>query len=206
MSAPNFAKNNAEDYYCVGMNREDDDFIDWDLIMEDIRQVAYQEHDFYSIDESDRDCDRSLNYVTKKQYEMKYGGETYYADVMLGVRSGYYVGANIDYDIKLYEDVYMGPDFDLHEGDTRQLVEDFVSDKYEYEHFTVNKGLAIMNRKGLEKRLTQWLDSIVADCEKIAKTCAEEELVKVAQFYNGEAIYERKTPRNEMKAALLEVV
>ena len=63
-----------------------------------------------------------------------------------------------------------------------------------------------MHRKGLEKRLTEWLNGIVADCEKIAQTCAEEELVKVAQFSNGEAIYERKTPSTELKAALLEVV
>lgn len=48
MSAPNFAKNNAEDYYCVGMNREEDEWIDWDEMREDIFQVAKSESDFWS--------------------------------------------------------------------------------------------------------------------------------------------------------------
>ena len=193
MSTPNFICSNARDYHCVGLNQEDDDFLDLDFIMEDIRLVAKLEHEFYNIDESDYDRDRPLNYVTKKNYEMKYGGEIYYAAVMLGVRYGYYVGANIDYDITLYDDIYMGARFELYEGDTHSLVEDFVSDKYEYEHFVnVNKGLAIIHRKGLEKRLEQWLDSIVEECEDICKKCAAEELVCTAIFSNGEAIYEKK--------------
>ena len=206
MSTPNFSKKNARDYHCVGLTQEDDDFIDWYFIMEEIREVAKEEHKFYNIDESDSDRYRTLNYVTEKNYEMQYGGERYYATVMLGIRSGYYSGANIDYDIILKDDIYGWPYFDLEGGDTHQLAEDCVRYKEKNEQFSVNKGIFTIHRKKLEKRLEQWLNSIVEECEDICKKCAEEELVCTVQFSNGEAIYERKTPRNELKAKLLEVV
>lgn len=205
MSAPNFAKNNAVDYYCVGISNEDDEWIDWDLIREDIQEVAK------SFNKAWRDADGwerdlygryyQLHYETERSYTIIYGGEYYYAKVQLGIRNAYYVGGTIDYSIELQDDYSDG--YYLEDGDTETLALCLIDDKYKNENHTINKGLAIMHRKGLEKRLTEWLNSIVADCEQICQTCAEEQLVKTAQFSNGEAMYERKTPRAELKAALL---
>lgn len=207
MSAPNFAKNNAEDYYCVGMNREEDEWIDWDEMREDIFQVAKAESDFWAKDDSwehGYGRDYQLHHAAERSYSMTYGGESYFAKVQIGIRSAYFEGGNIDYNIELEDEWYDG--YYLQDGDTNYLALCLINDKYQDGNHAINKGLATMHRKGLEKRLTEWLNGIVADCEKIAQTCAEEQLVKTAQFSNGEAIYERKTPRTELKAALLEVV
>lgn len=208
MSAPNFVKHNARDYFCVGINREDDEWVDWDMIMEDIQEVAKSENEAWSdTDEWEHSYGRDyqLHYNTERSYSMQYGGEWYYAKVMLGLRSAYYVGATIDYDIQLSDGSYWS-EIDLEYGDTDRLASDFILNKIENNDYPINKGLFSMQRKGLEKRLTAWLDSIVEDCEKICRTCAEEELVCVARFSNGEAMYERKTPRTELKAKLQEVV
>ena len=88
MSAPNFAKNNAEDYYCVGMNREEDEWIDWDEMREDIFQVAKAESDFWSKDDSwehGYGRDYQLHHAAERSYSMTYGGETYYAILQLPV-------------------------------------------------------------------------------------------------------------------------
>lgn len=207
MSAPNFVKHNAVDYYCVGISNEEDEWIDWDLIKEDIQEVAKAESEFWhDTDSWERGCGRDyqLHYETERSYSMTYGGENYYAKVSLGIRNAYYVGGTIDYDIELQDDYYDG--YYLEDGNTNYLALCLINDKYQDGNHAINKGLAAMHRKGLEKRLTEWLNGIVADCEKIAQTCAEEQLVKTAQFSNGEAIYERKTPRTELKAALQEVV
>lgn len=184
MSTPNFAKNNASNFYCVGLDKDGDDFY-WDDVADNIRVTARQ-YGFWKTDETDRDWYRQMNYVTENVFEMGYGGETYHATALIGMRSGYYEGANIDYNIILSDSFGCG--MDLEDGDTHKLVEDFIEDKYRYEQFAVNKGLAMMHRKGLEKRLEKWLDSIVGTCEEIAKSCCEDELV----FSNGEACYERK--------------
>lgn len=175
MSTPNFSKKNAKDYHCVGINREPEEYIDWDSIREDIQEVAKAENKAWSdTDEWERSYarDYQLHFATERNYEMRYGGERYYAKVMLGLRSAYYEGATIDYNVELSDDFYDG--YELEQGDTGSLALSFVEDKYKDGNHSVNKGLATMHRKGLEKKLELWLDSIVADCEKIAQTCAEE--------------------------------
>ena len=90
------------------------------------------------------------------------------------------------------------------EGRTNDVVaEEFVhyADLAEYGW---NAGLAKMLRMKLTTRLVKFLDRVQEECEDICKALCDDELVCVGIFSNGEAIYERKSPRAMLKNALMQ--
>ena len=191
MSTPNFVKHNAKNYYCVGLsNDEDDNYCpEWDYITEDVQQVAMSENkNWYNIDDSDRDRSYPMSYCTSRDYTLNYCGEYFYLSVKLGLRSAYYEGATIDYDIELSGDDWAAGT--LEDGDVDGLVDGYIDDM-QHGYKTISNGLFAMNKKRIADKLAAWVAAAVADCENICKICAQETLYKYAQFSNGEALYKR---------------
>lgn len=185
MSAPNFCKDNAHKYYCVGLTDENGQYTDFDFIIEDVQQVAMSEHDNWS-ELNDWDHDRSypMHYCVGRDYSLNYCGEHFFADVKLGVRSAYYDGGNIDYDIEL------PGGWLLEHGDVDGLVDGYIEDM-QNGYKDISNGLFAMNKKRIADKLRQWINNIVEDCEKICNTCAEVKLGCCGVFSNGEAIYSK---------------
>lgn len=191
MSAPNFIKHNAVNYYCVGLSDDENDMYspEWDFITEDVQQVAKSENNnWYNIDDSDGDRSYPMSYCTARDYTLNYCGEYFYISVRLGLRSAYYEGATIDYDIELSGDDWAAGT--LENGDIDGLVDGYIDDM-QHGYKTISNGLFSMNKQRIADKLRQVVSGIIADCEKICNICAQEKLYKYAQFSNGEALYKR---------------
>ena len=96
------------------------------------------------------------------------------------IKSGYYEGANLDWEMRFEADGY--------DTDT---IEDFIEEwEYNADHDN-NPGLVAMNKKYVKNWAETTLDFIVEEVEKVFENFTEIKLRKVGGFSNGEAIYEK---------------
>ncbi len=183
MSAPNFYNMNASRVYIVG---EED--LDYDLIREAI-QAAGESQGWSPDDSRDRERNYPGTIILEKHFAVVLCADYVYRfTAQIIIRSGYYAGANLDYQIK---------------GDAGDLVHDWdsVKDFAEDEAGAVgddlvyrsgwSRGLAAMQKKNFAKKLAAAVGSLTAECEKfMAENCSEQYSL-VGVFSNGEAVYER---------------
>lgn len=181
MGTANFANpSNASRYYAVLMGEVEDYEID------DYKEGLHYNvcEAFENVDQSSW-SDRARNFgfhgVSCIAFSKWYGDVEVAFQVHVGLVSGYYQGATLDWRITMGYD-----DNEVDRLDVDQSI--WLDLKYEYEN---NPGLA----KILAKKAQAWASKILDEVdEKLNDLCSkmcEVELQCVGRFSNGEALYEK---------------
>lgn len=192
MGASNFYNRNAKNVYAVLMDYEDVVFDEDGNETEETQMVACESWDY----------DNLVDYVTELMDEQKlfkavdrvefYNNRNYEAtgikslvayksfgdvevEVLLTavVRSGYYEGANLDWELNYYA----GSGYD-----------DILDLTYEFESQYDNQGMAKIQKRNAEKWATKVGEQMIEELERIF-TQVSKPLEVVARFSNGETIY-----------------
>jgi hypothetical protein len=109
-----------------------------------------------------------------------YMGITIEIELTVLMRSGYYEGCNLDYNIDIHVDGHSHDDVD------------YAIDEWEYQaNKWNNAGLVKANKSKAQVWLENTLHKMSGEIESMLAYHCGVELVKVAQFSNGEAVYER---------------
>ena len=208
MATCNFNVKNAKSYYAFAdsyeMETEDGetyevvrDEYDWEDLMDCIRARGEENKKFdcpnggwnkrmeaRNICETDANFDTFGNgnaWVTETNVEGS-----------IVIRSGYYGGAVLDYDIKVStnDDVFYLSEYDS----VDDLVEDYLvcmEDVFNIRGSVHkwNVGTFKMQKKNIRKWIEKRIDEMVERCEKFCKENCETELCVIAIFSNGETIY-----------------
>jgi hypothetical protein len=112
--------------------------------------------------------------------EKTYMGVEVRVKLIAVIRSGYYQGANLDYEIEYSADGYENDEFD-------GVIDEWVYQANKYN----NNGLVQANRSKVENWLENTKNEMIEKLEKIYSEYSDVKLVKVGQFSNGEAVYEK---------------
>ena len=180
MATGNFYNNNARNIYAVYQENEYDDFI-YDDVKENISS------DLETYTKNSKAClgyankyysDASLIDIIELTDEV--AGVPFTVSIEILMRSGYYEGANLDYEINYnIESV----EFD----DISEAFQAYI-DVATYD-FDMSKGLATIQAKNASNRLEAMSDKLVENVEKILKENCTHILQVSARFSNGETWY-----------------
>ena len=187
--------NNAKDYFCFYNEVEDyetgeehtRDDVDWLIVDEDIQYMG-EDKGFSSIPSGDRM--RKAEYLgvddplIDKAFENKY--LTFVAGI--GLNSGYYTGANMDWDI-----VFKGGYMNFCLSDYRD-VEEFCADIFDYltdwgDLDDWNEGLKKMNKPKVIKYLCDRVEEIREECDRFCHDNCEVVCGIAWRAFNGETAY-----------------
>lgn len=192
MGASNFYNRNAKNVYAVLMDYEDVVFDEDGNETEETQMVQCEEWDYNDLidyvnelmDEQKlfRVVDR-VEFYNNRNYEAtaikslvayKSFGEVEVEILLTAVvRSGYYEGANLDWDLNYYA----GSGYD-----------DILNLSYEFESQYKNQGMAKIQCRNAEKWAKEEGEKMVEELERIF-TQVSKPLEVVARFSNGETIY-----------------
>jgi|GEM_PF-1129355 len=186
MSTNNFYRKNASRYYAICMAQYEDqlDFeMDYegtkDYLIERLKETGVKVSDC-EINPKDRSGRFTEQYILTAEQEFPFMDFLYEIQVHIIARSGYYIGANLDWELDLSCDIAAG------ENSTDDLIEEH---DYYFEDIEREKlGLYRMNRKKLRDRLEKEVDTLIDKVESAFEKVSIN-LVKVGQFSNGEAVY-----------------
>lgn len=213
MSAKNFSRDNAQNYYVIHstyMGEDENgneveiqrDEWDYDCLKEDIYYYAKETYGGYDLVEgyggnrnypAAKVCEKDTlceSFGTKKPWFLEVG-----ITPTILMRSGYYSGTNLDYEIKM-EDAY-GNSVELSDctgvADMVDTMLCHLEEMVEYHGIDEkwNLGTFKLQKKNIEKWLTDRLTQMIDECEDICQTMCDETYVCVGVFSNGEAIYEK---------------
>ncbi len=212
MATSNFYIKNAKSYYAFNdtyevendegvMEEVTRDEWDWDNLME---YILYRGEEGKVFDcrptkgyngrmEARNICETNTDWMTFGNGNA-WTTETDVESVIV-IRSGYYEGAVLDYDIKV--STSQGDNFYLSEYDSvDDMVEDYL-DALEniiswkgYEH-RWNEGTFKMQKKNIRKWIEKRINAHVEKCEKFCKENCDVELCVSARFSNGETWYSK---------------
>ena len=180
MATGNFYSINARNIYAVYQENEHDDFI-YDDVKNNISNdlVTYVKSSEAYLGYSDNNyVDACLFDVVSLTEEV--AGIPISVDIELLMRSGYYEGANLDYEIMYEVDNVKFDDI----SEAWQAFYDVATWDYD-----MNKGLATIQAKNASKRLESMCDKLVENVEKILKENCTHVLQVSARFSNGETWY-----------------
>ena len=180
MATSNFYNNNANNIYAIIPENEYDAFI-YDYIIDNISNdlEAFTKNSKAYLDYSNKHYrDASLIEVIRVTDEV--AGVPFTVSIEVLMRSGYYEGANLDYEINYnigsveFDDI----------TDTFQAYFDVASWNY-----GMNKGLATIQAKNASNRLEAMSEELIGNVEKILKENCTHILRVSARFSNGETWY-----------------
>ena len=180
MATGNFYNKNAYNIYAIFQEDEFDDFI-FDAVKDSVSNElgAY-------VKNSEAYLGYSNNYYEDATLFEVVSITDYIAGIPLSVdiellmRSGYYEGANLDYEIRYYVDII---EFDDISEAWQAYFDVAIWD------FDMNKGLATIQAKNAVKRLENISVELVENVEKILKDNCTHVLQVSARFSNGETWY-----------------
>lgn len=211
MATCNFWLKNAQSYYAFNdtYKTENDggeevevvrDEWEWDDLLDCIRYRGEETKEFpYQSDDYNRRMEAREVCVSSSKWETFGNGNAWTTETEIEstimIRSGYYSGAVLDYDIRITSS--QGDVFYLSEYDNMDdLMHDYLNcisdivDWKGYQHkwnigtFKMQKN---NNRKWIEKRI----ENEIEICEKFCKENCEMELCVSARFSNGETWYSK---------------
>lgn len=205
MSTANFCTINAQRTYAVRTveyyDPATDEFLDeyrdgCEILnrefLEDDIQGAGALHGWTLEDEPEDDYNRSYpgSTILSKHFSVDGTHSNYTLTAKIILRSGYYFGACLDWDI-------CGDSYDGNLSACRGDMDDFAGILADgelsyldyYEHW--NSGLQKMNQGRIQKRFRAALEQIAAACEKFCAENCDDKLACLGHFSNGEAIYQR---------------
>ena len=180
MATGNFFNNNASDIFAIFQQNEYDDFI-----YDDVKDSVYNDLDAY-IKKSNAYSVHSNNYyrdatiINKVSITDEVAGVPLTVSIELLMRSGYYEGANLDYEINYNIDSI---EFD----DITDAFQAYI-DVATYT-FDLSKGLATIQARHATNRLETLSDELIENVEKILKDNCTHVLQVSARFTNGETWY-----------------
>lgn len=119
--------------------------------------------------------------IADKSVTKDFGNGYVQIDIAAIIRGGYYDGCNLDWQVGIN---VCGNDYDDGYESLESIAEDF-----EY-HTDMNEGMAKIQAKNVLNWIEKTKAELVEELEKVFTTYSEP-LVKVAQFSNGEAVYEK---------------
>lgn len=200
MSTPNFKKQNAKNYYVV----EREDSWDYKMFEDDMPEMAKQIDVFKAnncriepMDDYDHDMSYPTHYNTLVWDDIVKSNVGATIKAQIGITSGYYQAANLDYNIIVYcdatRDEFYLSDYD---GNVEDMVESMLgyykkNEDWQWECRSITAGLFKMNKAKIVKAFVKKIEDIVEGCEQLCKNACDEVYGCVGVFSNGEAIYEK---------------
>lgn len=206
MGTSNFHNSQASRVFAVATSYEDEEtkeMVQNEMIWDDTRDnVMYEllgidkdkEIDWEFVRGNDVDIEelRSFPATSIGQFYtgVHYGGMDYTITIIPKTVSGYYEGFNLDFDIRVDNDQGYGEIINdgIEEGVSKDDIE-YMFEEYEHQEPYMKGILALHGSKLIEK-----MNAVIADgVQRLEKvfTNYSDPLVVVAQFSNGETIYER---------------
>lgn len=189
MSTPNFRKYNTRNY-CVLLDENHCD--DYEFMMDDLGYCA-EDKGFDRTSDYNRSMEMSI-FAERGGYENKYNTALTEIEMtaQLGVISGYYAGATIDFDIIVTPSIsgykYHLSDF----GSIFEMVESILSDmeaEASYGNDDWNYGIWKMNKKHVQTWLINLITKEYDACDKFCEENCDTRLYCRGVFSNGEAVY-----------------
>ena len=196
MGTNNFYSN-AKTIFAVLMDYEDEVFDEngeptGETEMRSCDEWDYQDLKDYAIElmeQSKFSYSDSGNFSNNRNFEGTLLGslnvDKYFGDILIEVRinavirSGYYEGANLDYEVEYYA------------GSGSGEWEEDINFNYGFEnHSNMSRGLQVIQTKNAEKWAEKITEELEEELERIF-TQLSTPYNKVGQFSNGEAVYEK---------------
>jgi hypothetical protein len=182
MATGNFYNKNANNIYAIFQENEYDDFI-----YQDTRDNIASDLEVYTKNSKAYLGYSNNNYIDDYLIEVvsitkKVAGIPLSVDIDVLMRSGYYEGANLDYEISYRADSVEFDDL----SDAFQAYFDVAT----YD-FDMNKGLATIQAKNAAKRLEAMSEELIENVERILKVNCTHVLKVFARFSNGETWYSK---------------
>lgn len=212
MATCNFWLKNAQSYYAFNdtyntINDEGEeveltrDELEWDDLLDCIcyRGKEGKIFDCPSSEKYNRRMDARNICETNTDWQTFGNGNAWTTETnvesVIVIRSGYYAGAVLDYDVKV----------ETSQGDTLHLsdydnVDDMIDDYMDIlkeivvwrgEEHKWNEGTFKMQKKNIRKWIEKRINTHIENCEKFCKENCEMELCVSARFSNGETWYSK---------------
>lgn len=207
MATSNFYAKNAQSIYALldtieyeynGEKIEEvRDQWDFEDLLDSIRERGTEGNFPNEMDIFNRDMDMAELCETDDIWEVFGNGNAHTTDTMLcstiGVRNGYYSGANLDYQIKVKTtdgDEFLLSDYD----DVDDLVNDYMDClediiKWRGHQHKWNMGTFYLMEKNIRKWITKRINDEIEKCETFCKSVCDCELSVFGRFSNGETLY-----------------
>jgi len=191
MATSNFYKKNADKYYVVMPSEEEARIEDINWWNDKIKEIQDRFSDNRFSDgfiEYNKWISRDTRMIGRVEVKLHYLNTDFYLYVDILLRSGYYEGANLDYDWKWY---ILNDYFDidnLTELDGYELVKEYEDWLIDYNWDVFNMGIWAMHKERLAKKLDNLLYNTTKDIEETFKEISIPMDV-VARFSNGETWY-----------------
>jgi hypothetical protein len=211
MATVNFSVKNAQSYYAINdtYKTENDegeevevarDQWDWDDLIDSIRYRGEEGKIFvcHPYDKWNGKMDAENICETNTEWETFGNGNAWTTETniesQIVIRSGYYAGAVLDYDVKVesQDTIYYLSDYD----NVDDLVDDYMSglkDLIEWRghDHKWNVGTFKLQEKNIRKWIEKRINKHIENCEKFCKENCEMELCVSARFSNGETWYSK---------------
>lgn len=199
MSTPNFSFSNTNNVYVI---HEFEEFT-LDFLRERAAEALKEKSGLVVSEINEHDDNRSYPAVffTKIDSDFTYCGISVRVTAEIGLRSGYYGGCNLDFNLKVESgDVSIDPYYlwknsrSYYEyDDPKDLADDFIEEVIDWgipANVGYNKGLIRMNKGRFVKRLCVEIERMCEVADSLCKQLCDNEYACVGIFSNGEAIYE----------------
>lgn len=178
MGTNNFHNKNASKVFSI---MDIEDWFEMDMIKEDFKhQLEHLGYDY--LDDPNYDGLRSFPATTLgiKSDGKMYGDAEVFITIKSIMRSGYYQGVNLDWELEVnivnYE---LDNNFEWNGYNVESLLQDFM-----------NNGMAKIHAPYVELFIQNTIEDMVGELEKLYKEMTQP-LNKVGQFSNGNAVYEK---------------
>jgi len=183
MGTSNFYNKNAKDIYAVLMNEyENDEHVypdEWecdDLI--DNTTYELESKGYTKVGKWDNDRNFSGLILAEKTIYKSFGDVEVGFTIKAFLRSGYYDGANLDWELYNYEG---------YEDDYGSIVDDMQS--YMEESYDMNRGMVMIQTKHAENWIDTEIQKEINILENFYQEICQHKLGVAARFSNGETIY-----------------
>ena len=206
MGTNNFCNDQASRIFAVSTSYEDEETKEWvedEFIWDDTRDnVMYEliaidkdkEVDWEFVKGNDVKVEENRSYgatsIGQLYTSVHYGGMDFSITLIPKSVGAYYSGFNLDFDIRIDSDQGIGElvNDGVECGVNREDME-YMFEEYEYQE-PYMKGIIAMHG---DKLISKINDVIADGVERLEKVFADfsDPLIKVGQFSNGEAVYER---------------
>lgn len=191
MATRNFYTKNANDVYAFGMEAEND--FDFDDSLDCIKEVGISKYGFEETSGDDGDRNYCGTYILDKSF----GGKDFYnsgltvnIDIAIIARSGYYQGANLDFELEVRNDNYYSYKLGDYESED-DLIDDMADEFVDYCDEVYNYGLRKCFKKRYKAFLEDYIDKAIEYANNVLESLCEEEYSLIGTASNGEGFYQK---------------
>ena len=174
MGTSNFYKENANLYYVVLMGEDE-----WDIEMEmDWISDELQENGF------DLNTPQSDILGTKTE-TFSQSDMNFYISIQAKINSGYYQGANLDWNVVVESDYYS---IDSYTQSPMEEITDFIMDTFQYEFDSRIDSETFFK---ITDKIQSIIEELVSQTETLFESLSTHKLTRLGTFSNGESVYHK---------------